>query len=268
VATNSHDVCVEIGGNPMLLRTSDNAYRDQLANRYAGFLADPSCANLQFDIELGARTREMGDDDVKIDVEARTGVWRLQRSDFRAEWDSRAGRGHIRQAPTPYSTDSILRIVHTLLLANEGGFLLHAASCVRNGWAFVFSGVSGAGKTTISRLAPGDARLLSDEISYIRRDGTAYRAFGTPFYGELARPGDNCSAPLGTVFFLEKGNENKIEAIPKSEALRKLLRNILFFAEDPDLVKIIFRSAWEFLERVPACRLTFLPDEQVWSIIQ
>ena len=223
--------------------------------------------NLRFDIELEAPVHEMDDDDVEIEVEAHTGVWRLRRSDFLAEWDSHAGRGHIRQAPTPYSTDSILRIVHTLLLAKEGGFLLHAASCVRNGRAFLFSGISGAGKTTISRLAPGDATLLSDEISYIRRDGTGYRAFGTPFFGELARPGDNRSAPLGTLFFLEKGPENKIEEIPKSEALRKLLRNILFFAEDQELVKVIFRSAWEFLERVPVRRLTFIPDERVWRII-
>ena len=267
-ATNCHELCVDIGGNPVLLRTPDRGYRDQLANRYAGFLADTSCANLRFDIDLGAPIHQMNDDDVEIQVEAQTGIWRLRRSDFRAEWDSRAGRGYIRQTPTPYSTDSILRIVHTLLLAGEGGFLLHAASCLRNGRAFLFSGLSGAGKTTISRLAPADATLLSDEISYIRCDGTDYRAFGTPFFGELARPGDNRSAPLATLFFLEKGRENKIDVLPKSEALRRLLRNILFFAKDPELVKVIFRSAWEFVQRVPVRRLTFFPDERVWSIIQ
>jgi hypothetical protein len=267
-ATSCHEVCVEIGGNPVLLRTQDGGYRNQLANRYAGFLSDTFRANLLFDIDLAPCIHAMDDDDVEIEVEARTGIWRLRRSDFRAEWDSRAGRGYIRQTPTPYSTDSILRIVHTLLLAREGGFLLHAASCVRNGRAFLFSGVSGAGKTTISRLAPADATLLSDEISYIRCDGTDYRAFGTPFFGELARPGDNRSAPLATLFFLEKGRENKLDAVAKKEALRKLLRNILFFAKDPELVKVIFRSAWEFVQRVPVRRLTFFPDERVWSIIQ
>jgi hypothetical protein len=266
--TKCHEVCVEIGGNPVVLRTSDCGYSEQLKKRYTGFLGNASRSNLRFDIDLTAPIDQMDDDDVEIEVEARSGIWRLRRSDFRAEWDSYAGRGHIRQRPTPYSTDSILRIVHTLLLAQEGGFLLHAASCVRNGRAFLFSGVSGAGKTTISRLAPADATLLSDEISYIRYTGSDYRAFGTPFYGELARPGDNRSAPLGMLFFLEKGPGNKIAEIPKSEALRKLLRNILFFAEDPELVKAIFRSAWQFVERVPVRRLTFSPDERVWSLIQ
>ncbi len=94
----------------------------------------------------------------------------MRRGDFRAHWDPSAGRGHIRQSANPYSIDSVLRIVHTLILAREGGFLLHSAGAIRNGRAFLFSGVSGAGKTTISRLAPPDVTLLTDEVSYIRRN--------------------------------------------------------------------------------------------------
>ncbi len=148
-----------------------------------------------------------------------------------------AGRGSIRQSANPYSIDSVLRIVHTLILAREGGFLLHSAGAIRNGRAFLFSGVSGAGKTTISRLAPPDVTLLTDEVSYIRRDDDGYRACGTPFAGELARVGENCSAPIGCLFFLKQGPENKIEPMAKAEAIRRLMRNILFFAEDSDLVQ-------------------------------
>jgi ABC-type iron transport system FetAB ATPase subunit len=72
----------------------------------------------------------------------------------------------------------VLRILHTLLLAAEGGFLVHAASAVRNGRAFLFAGLSGAGKTTIAGLAPPDATLLTDEISYVRKLDDHYYAFG------------------------------------------------------------------------------------------
>jgi hypothetical protein len=162
----------------------------------------------------------------------------------------------------------VLRIVHTLILARQGGFLLHAASAVRNGRAFLFSGVSGAGKTTISRLAPPDVTLLTDEISYLRQDQKSYRACGTPFAGELGQVGQNCSAPVSALFFLTKGPENKIETVSQSEAVRCLLRNILFFAEDAEMVKMIFRSACEFVERVPVQRLTFVPDQHVWEMIR
>ena len=93
----------------------------------------------------------------------------------------RSGRGEIRQSANPYSIDAALRILHSLILARQGGLLVHAASAVRNGRAFLFAGVSGAGKTTISRLAPADVTLLTDEISYLRRNGQGYVAYGTPF---------------------------------------------------------------------------------------
>jgi hypothetical protein len=127
--------------------------------------------------------------------------------------------------------------------------------------------VSGAGKTTISRLAPSDATLLTDEISYVRRQGDEYWACGTPFAGELARVGENLSAPLSTLFLLEKGPENRIEAVAPSEAVRLLMRNILFFAEDPELVSLVFRSACEFAEQVPVRRLIFVPHQRVWEMI-
>jgi hypothetical protein len=160
-----------------------------------------------------------------------------------------------------------LRIVHSLILAQEGGFLLHSASVIRNGRAFLFSGISGAGKTTIARLAPPDVTLLTDEVSYIRQVDSHYRACGTPFAGELARVGENCSAPIGSLFFLDQGPQNKIDSMAKSEATRRLMRNILFFAEDTTLVDKVFESACKFVEHVPVQRLTFAPDSRVWEMI-
>jgi hypothetical protein len=264
-----HEIAVEIGGLPILLRTQDGSFRDMLVSRYAGFVGSASRPRFEFDVDLtvpSPSTESELPGDVR--VEMRDGVWRLARGDFHAHWDARAGRGRIRQSANPYSIDSVLRIVHTLVLAKEGGFLLHAASAVRNGRAFVFSGISGAGKTTISRLAPGDVTLLTDEISYIRHDPHGYRACGTPFAGELARVGENWWAPLGTLFFLAKGPENTIEPVDAPEAARLLLRNILFFAEDAELVKMLFRSACEFVESVMVRRLTFVPDQRVWDLIQ
>jgi hypothetical protein len=265
--SHSHEIAVEIGGMPILLRTADPSFRELLASRYAGFIGASAEPSYELDVDLVPPSVEMAsDEDVRVEMQG--GQWHLRRGDFRAQWDPSLRRGRVRQTANPYSIDSVLRIVHTLVLAREGGFLLHAASAVRHGRAFLFSGVSGAGKTTISRLAPPDATLLSDEISYVRRVGEGYSACGTPFNGELARVGENCSAPIHTLFFLAQGPENRIESVNPAEALRCLLRNVLFFAEDAELVKLIFRSACEFVDRVPVKRLTFVPDERVWDLIQ
>lgn len=262
----SEPVAVQIGGIPILLRTDDREFRELLETRYAGFVNDSMDSPLEFKIDLAEprSTIEAGED---VRVRFHSGSWFLRRGDFRAEWDPRTCKGRIHQTRSPYAIDSVLRIVHTLILAKSGGFLVHAASAIRHGRAFLFAGISGAGKTTISRLAPPDAILLTDEISYVRKEGTTYLACGTPFAGELGKAGQNQSAPLVRLFLLEKGPECKTEAVPRGEAVRSLLRNILFFAEDGELVKRLFQSACEFVERVPVERLTFVPDQRVWQMV-
>jgi hypothetical protein len=262
---SSYQITVEIGGMPILLHTQNGSFRQMLARRYAGFVGSATPPRFEFDIELTTPTRKAPDEDVRVEMQ--NGSWRLRRGDFRAHWNPNAGRGRILQTANPYSIDSVLRIVHSLILAQEGGFLLHSASVIRNGRAFLFSGISGAGKTTISRLAPPDVTLLTDEVSYIRQVDSHYRACGTPFAGELARVGENCSAPIGSLFFLDKGPQNKIDSMAKSEATRRLMRNILFFAEDTTLVDKVFESACKFVEHVPVQRLTFAPDSRVWEMI-
>ena len=260
-------VVVEIGGMAIALRTRDASFRQLLENRYGGFVKTPPAPQFDFDIDLFEPSETPhADEDVKVTLKG--GEWLLQRGDFHARWDSKMGHGHIRQSRNPYAIDSVLRIVHTLILAKQGGFLVHAASAIRSGHAFLFAGVSGAGKTTISRLAPSDATLLTDEISYVRRDRDVYVACGTPFAGELARVGENQWAPLSTLFLLQKGPENRIEPVAAPEAIRLLLRNILFFADDAELVRLVFQSACEFVERVPVRRLTFVPDQRVWEMIR
>jgi hypothetical protein len=258
-------ITIEIGGVPMRVHSTNDSFLEMLERRYAGFVTLGSHAGFEFDIELGEPGS--GDADAELRVTWDSGRWRVERGDFVAEFNPLTRRGRVRQSPNPYSIDAVFRILHTLLLAQEGGFLLHAASAIRDGKAFVFAGVSGAGKTTIASLAPADATLLTDEISYVRKDGDHYAAFGTPFAGELGKPGENVCAPIAGLYLLEKGPQNHVAPVTAAEASRAFLANVLFFAEDQELVRSVFRSACEFVAQVPVYRLTFVPDSRVWEML-
>jgi hypothetical protein len=339
----AYEVCIEIGEMPILVRTASGEFANLLRDRYGPFVvgatrsADPSDGGLatggrggcpcpprppqgsplnavfELEVELVPPGSVTDADDARVRVER--GRWVLERGDFRAEWEPNRRRGWVRQSPNPYSIDAVLRILHSLILAREGGFLVHAASAIRNGRAFLFAGVSGAGKTTISRLAPADVVLLTDEISYVRRreqgtgnsaqgteesergtslvaqdatnQGTdqsesaapslfpvpyslfpAFEAFGTPFAGELARIGENLRAPVAALYLLVQGAENRFEAVSQAEAARALLQNILFFAQDEELVRLVSQSAFDFVSRVPVRRLVFTRDARVWELIE
>jgi len=266
----AQEVIVEIGAMPVLVRTEDPAFLEILEKRYEGFLNAAAAPVFEFDVEIipaGERPGTIDPDDDLI-VKFEDGRWVLERGDFRAELDPSLRRGRIRQAVSPFAIDAAFRILHSLLLSSQGGLLVHAASVVRNGRAFLFAGVSGAGKTTISRLAPPDATLLTDEISYLRREGDGYVAYGTPFAGELAKVGENVCAPLGGLYLLVQGPENRIDGVSEAVATRAVMESVLFFAHDSELVGQVFDSVCDLVQRVPVRRLTFMPDSRVWELIR
>jgi hypothetical protein len=261
----SHELTIEIGGIPIALRTTDPTFLKLLQDRYGDYVKTGAGSDFVFDVDL--ISSNMSDPDAEVRVWLQDGNWQLERGDFRAEWNPEQRRGRIRQTANPYSIDSVLRIVHTLQLAREGGFLLHASSAVRNGKAFLFSGLSEAGKTTMARLAPPDVVLLTDEASYVRKVGSQYLAFGTPFAGDLGEPGKNVSAPIAALYLLAKAKENQVTPIEPAEAVRRLMRNILFFAHDPELMRLVFQSACAFVAAVDVFELSFVPDRRVWELI-
>jgi len=333
------ELCIEIGEIPILVRTDSAEFASLLQDRYGKFVvgwraagdptseapgrggkqamqsavengsgpASAAClvSNFQFpvsafelDVELLPPGLMSDAEEARVRLEG--GRWVMERGDFRAECDPVRRRGWVRQSANPYSIDAVLRMLHSLILARDGGFLAHAASAVRNGRAFLFAGVSGAGKTTISRLAPPDVVLLTDEISYVRPDietrnakreirkskvesgssfdpgnhqstidnRQSYVAFGTPFAGELARIGENLRAPIAALYLLSQGPGNIIEDVSQAEAVRALLQNILFFAQDDELGRLVFQTAFEFVSCVPVRRLVFAPDARVWDLIR
>jgi len=257
---------VVIGGLPINIQSADRDFIAMLEKRYAGFIAEPASAGIRLDVEVVASVGDSADED--LEVRYTDGRWMINRGDFRAQWDPSSLRGCVRQAAYPYAIDSVMRIVHSLVLAEKGGFLVHSASAVRNGRAFLFSGISGAGKTTISRLAPPDVTLLTDEISYVCRNGDGYSAFGTPFAGDLGKAGENISAPLAGLYLLVQGRQNQARSIGPGDAARRLLRNVLFFADDASLVERLFGTVCEFVTRVPVYELTFRPEPDVWNLVK
>ena len=265
---------IEIAGESVLLRSHDPILRSAIENRYSDFIIPAprqTPVELTVDIDAaqfpapGAPGRMKGN---QVIAGWSDGKWRFERYDFRAEWNPQTRTGSICQSnPIISSTDSAVRMLHSILAVAAGGFLLHAASAIRNGHAFIFTGVSGAGKSTISGLMPQDVQLLTDEISYVRPDGQGFRAFGTPFMGNLGAPGKNVSAPLKALYLLAKGPENKIEAVSQKKATTALLRNVLFFAKDPELVGVVFETICRLVSSVPVYRLAFVPTSEVWELI-
>jgi len=259
------EITVEIGGVRTAIHTADAGIADVVARRYAGFLADGPAA-----WRIEARRRPEGVVAI-TDVTVRAGDAPerlvLERHDFLATLDLRARTGTLALGEVDHmAVDSFLRVTYSLALLEHGGLLVHAASLARDARAWVFSGPSGSGKTTLTRLSP-DAALLSDEISIVRlRDGRL-RCHGSPFWGELGKPGENTAVDVAAIHFLRHAARHTATPLTARRALERLLPNVLFFAAEPGLLGRVLDVAAAVAAAVPCFALGFRPEPDVWKVV-
>jgi hypothetical protein len=165
-----------------------------------------------------------------------------------------------------YALDSLLRVLLSWKLLSRCGFLLHAATVVRNGKAYVFTGRSGAGKSTVASLSP-EGSVLTDEISLLRREEGVWRAYGTPFWGEFRAAGSNTSAPVAGIFRLLQAAENRVEALRPTAILRALLPNVLFFSTEAETNRRLLEILCEAATEMSVGNLAFRKDATFWEVL-
>ena len=165
-----------------------------------------------------------------------------------------------------YALDSLLRVLLSVLLLPRRGFLLHAATVVRSGRAHVFTGRSGAGKSTVAALSP-PGTVLTDEISLLRFTDGAWHAYGTPFWGEFRAEGANTKVPVAGIYILVQSSVDSVERVPAKEALRALLPNVLFFSASTPQNKQLLDLLAEAVEQIPFYRLRFRKTAAFWEVL-
>ena len=131
-----------------------------------------------------------------------------------------AWAGEFLETPLRYPLDQILSWG---LLARLGGALLHAAVAVKDGRGRVFTGRSGAGKSTISALLRDEGwRILNDDRVVVFHRGGEWRVAGTPWHGS-GRFAEAAEAPLDGIYFLGKSAECRLETLSAAQARLALL---------------------------------------------
>ncbi len=165
-----------------------------------------------------------------------------------------------------YALDSLLRILLSVLLLSKRGFLLHAATVVRERRAYIFTGRSGAGKSTVASLSPAGS-VLTDEISLLRFTESGWQAYGTPFWGGFRASGTNRRVPVGAIYSLVQSRDDQVERLTPKQAVRVLLPNVLFFnsgkRENQKLLAVLIAAA----QQIPFYRLRFRRNAAFWRVI-
>lgn len=164
------------------------------------------------------------------------------------------------------SVDAFLRVCFSTILVADGGLLLHASSIASGTNGFAFCGPSGAGKTTVARLADGRT-VLTDETTIVRPENGGFRVWGSPFPGELGIRGPNRSVPLKGVFGLAQDIQTRLEPLSTAAGIGEVLQNVMLFGHDTDLGGLALETACSLVRSVPTGRLHFTPDGRFWEVL-
>ena len=103
--------------------------------------------------------------------------------------------------------------------------LVHSSALIYDGEAYLFSGDSGVGKSTHTKLwlkAFGDkVHIMNDDKPVVKLYDDKAVAYGTPFDGGSGIA-LNESYPLKAIIFIERGEENSVRIPENKEIIQKL----------------------------------------------
>jgi hypothetical protein len=199
----------------------------------------------------------------------------------RVEWP--AGLLQIQTERAFFSPESGYKLMDVLLRGlyygiykrrksvSPDAYLFHGCGILCEGRGYLFTGPSGAGKTTVARMA-GRRRVLNDEVVLVGEDKGQVFVGGTPFEGAIAER-CNESASLRAILLLKQGPEARTRRLRGAEAYRSLLPQTV---AAPPFLDNGWRSSvreradfWAMVaSKVPCYELTFRLDDSFWPLVE
>ena len=123
--------------------------------------------------------------------------------------------------PLAFPLAELIMVDH---LSRDHGVMLHACGVKDGQKGYIFSGRSGAGKSTMAGLWMGKGTVLNDDRTILRRINGAFFIYGTPWHGGFERVA-NTGARLEALYFIEHADRDWIQRIDPAQVCRRLLTN-------------------------------------------
>ena len=162
--------------------------------------------------------------------------------------------------------EHFIRVVTAIRIFNLGGLLVHAAGLERNGQGFLFTGHSGAGKTTVCRVST-DCHILNDDMVILCSGSSGWMMSATPFWNPTQVPPGSGSVPLHMILHLKQAKQHKIEEVPLSRAIADLLTHIPAVSQTPFYTSVLLQRCHEIITNAVVRELQFLPDSGFWKLL-
>ena len=187
--------------------------------------------------------------------------------------DSGTLHAQFQSHQAPSGLEAIIRIAASLALPHRDTLILHSSSVAGPEGALVFSGVSGAGKSTISTMLAEHcgALKLADELLFVSKSGVSksgsrWHVTVAPFKGSEGLPHGE-SRELASVNFLVQAPEHHRKPIAPATAMNELCRHVVTYARAPKTSAKILGLVADLVSAVPCYELEFSKHPSVGEVL-
>ena len=178
------------------------------------------------------------------------------------EWDLYVEGEATEFDPFEYPLDGLILYYLTVM---HGDIFIHGSAVEYNGRGYLFTGVSGAGKTTMASLWEKEgATVIHDDRLIIRKIDDKFVMFNTPVYNNE----EPRSTPLSAIYLIDHGTQNELLPMRGAMALSRIMSNCIQHNWSTDLIGKLTGSLYELTQKVPIAAYWFLPDNTAVKYIR
>ena len=169
-----------------------------------------------------------------------------------------------------YSIDSGLMVMYALSTATRSTLLFHSSVVMEDdGYAYMFLGKSGTGKSTHSQLWIDTIKgifLLNDDNPVVRAyPGGVIYVYGSPWSGKTPCYKNDYSA-LGGIVMLGQAKVNRIERLCQEEAYADIITSVSGTRWDSRIKSGQHKTTQQLVHYIPLYHLWCRPDKEAAKV--
>jgi hypothetical protein len=178
------------------------------------------------------------------------------------EWDLWIYGAEDETDPFEYPLDGLILYYLTVI---NGDIMIHASGVNDAGHGYIFSGVSGKGKSTMAMLwDQAGAKVIHDDRLILRNTGGVYKMFNTPIYNN-DEPRESI---LHKIYIIDHGAENMLVQLKGANAVTQIMANCIQHNWGPDIIARLLGSISIMCGSIPTIKLFFKPDRSIIDLIR